>query len=73
MNPEPSSPRPVGPRGTPAFYASKPTRSTLFWRTFLPWQIWRFVWINLKMFRIIAKSHAGSRATSGTREGGGPA
>lgn len=39
------------------FYATKPTRRTLFLRTFLPWQVWRFLWINLKMFRIIARSH----------------
>ncbi|MEZ5356023.1 MAG: hypothetical protein R2762_25595 [Bryobacteraceae bacterium] len=37
--------------------APKPTRGTLFMRTFLPWQLVRFAWINLKMFRIIAKSH----------------
>ena len=40
-----------------AFYATKPTGITLFMRTFLPWQIWRFVWINLKMLIIIRKSH----------------
>ncbi len=42
----------------PAFYATKPTGATLFLRTFLPWQIWRFVRINLKMLVIIARSHA---------------
>lgn len=42
-----------------AFYATKPTRSTVFLRTFLPWQLWRFVEINLRMFRIIGKSHGG--------------
>jgi hypothetical protein len=40
-----------------AFYATKPTGTTLFMRTFLPWQIWRFVWINFKMLIIIRKSH----------------
>jgi hypothetical protein len=40
-----------------AFYATKPTGITLFMRTFLPWQIWRFVWINFKMLVIIRKSH----------------
>ncbi len=25
--------------------------------TFLPWQMWRFVWINLKMIGIIRRSH----------------
>ncbi len=37
--------------------APKPTRGTLFWRTFVPWQLLRFALINLKMFRIIARSH----------------
>jgi hypothetical protein len=41
----------------PAFYATKPTRGTVFMRTFLPWQIWRFLRINLKMFTIISRSH----------------
>ena len=41
----------------PAFYATKPTRFTLFLRTFLPWQMWRFIRINLKMFTIIHRSH----------------
>ncbi len=40
-----------------SFYATKPTRFTLFLRTFLPWQIWRFVRINLGMLQIIARSH----------------
>jgi len=38
-------------------YATRPTRRTLFWRTFLPWQIWRFAVINLKMIGIIRRSH----------------
>lgn len=38
-------------------YVSKPTRWTVFLRTFLPWQVWRFVRINLKMFDIIRRSH----------------
>lgn len=41
----------------PWFYATKPTRGTVFMRTFLPWQMWRFVWINLKMVGIIWRSH----------------
>ena len=40
-----------------AFYATKPTRATIFWRTFLPWQLVRFAWINLKMLVIIFRSH----------------
>jgi hypothetical protein len=39
------------------FYATKPTRWTLFLRTFVPWQICRFVWINAKMARIISRGH----------------
>ncbi len=45
------------PAATEWFYATKPTRGTLFWRTFLPWQIWRFIWINAKMVRIIRRGH----------------
>lgn len=41
----------------PWFYATKPTRGTIFMRTFLPWQIWRFLRINLKMITIIRRSH----------------
>ena len=39
------------------FYATKPTRTTVFFRTFLPWQMWRFLRINLKMITIIGRSH----------------
>ncbi len=41
----------------PSFYATKPTGMTLFMRTFFPWQVWRFAWINLKMLVIIRRSH----------------
>jgi len=40
-------------------YATKPTRMTLFWRTFLPYQAWRFLCLNLKMLGIIRQSHRG--------------
>jgi hypothetical protein len=40
-----------------ASYATKPTRFTVFMRTFLPWQLWRFAAINLKMIGIIRRSH----------------
>ncbi|MDT8066885.1 MAG: hypothetical protein ROO76_01830 [Terriglobia bacterium] len=49
-----SSPRPPL---TPTLYATKPTRFTVFIRTFLPWQFWRFIRINLKMLVIIRRSH----------------
>jgi hypothetical protein len=39
-----------------AVYVTRPTRTTVFLRTFLPWQVWRFARINLKMFRIIHRS-----------------
>ncbi len=38
-------------------YVTNPTRPTLFMRTFLPYQLWRFAVINLKMFEIIKRSH----------------
>jgi hypothetical protein len=37
-------------------YVTRPTRWTLFLRTFLPWQLWRFARINLKMIQIIRRS-----------------
>ena len=45
------------PRPTQAFYATKPTAPTRFFRTFLPYQILRFLFINLKMLQIIRISH----------------
>lgn len=49
----------IVPRGKNERWTSvtQPTAFTRFWRTFLPWQIYRFVAINLKMVRIIAKGH----------------
>jgi len=40
-----------------SFFATKPTAFTRFMRTFIPWQLVRFAVLNLKMIRIIAKSH----------------
>jgi len=37
--------------------AMKPTRWVLFWRTFFPYQLYRFVWINVRMLAMIWKSH----------------
>ncbi len=34
-------------------YVTRPTRLTVFLRTFLPWQVWRFFRINSKMIAII--------------------
>jgi hypothetical protein len=39
--------------------ATKPTGFTLFLRTFLPYQLWRFLRINMKMISIIRLSHKG--------------
>lgn len=50
-----------GDARSPFFYATKPTRGTLFWRTFLPWQFYRFLCINWKMIGMIRRSHAGGR------------
>ena len=43
---------------TNQFYATKPTHTTVFMRTFLPWQLWRFAVINLKMITMIRLSHS---------------
>lgn len=43
---------------TPAARAvMRPTKGTLFWRTFVPWQLVRFLLINLRMTAMILKSH----------------
>ncbi len=43
----------------PAYFIPTPSRTTLFFRTFFPWQAIRFVWINLKMLRMISIGHHG--------------
>ncbi len=45
------------PYAAAAPMAAVPTRWTIFLRTFIPWQMVRFVVINLKMFRLIWRSH----------------
>ena len=40
-----------------ALHAMKPTRWVLFWRRFFPYQVCRFVLINLRMLAMIWKSH----------------
>jgi hypothetical protein len=37
-------------------YVTRPTRWTIFLRTFVPWQLWRFARINLKMIRITRRT-----------------
>ncbi|MGB9609700.1 MAG: hypothetical protein ACPL7M_01915 [Bryobacteraceae bacterium] len=49
------------PHLRPWFYATKPTWWTRFLRTFLPWQVVRFIVINLKMLVLIRRSHRGLR------------
>ncbi len=34
-----------------------PTRWTLFVRTFIPWQIIKFAYYNLKMLKVLARGH----------------
>ncbi len=41
----------------PDVYATVPTGETVFLRTFLPWQLWKFIKINLKMLVVIRRSH----------------
>ncbi len=49
--------RTVLPPAAAAPMAAIPTPWTIFLRTFIPWQMVRFVVINLKMFRLIWRSH----------------
>ena len=48
---------------SPVAYATVPTPLTRFWRTFVPYQLLRFIVINVKMLRLIFKSHAPPPAT----------
>ena len=45
------------PHVTEGVVAPMPTRGTIFPRTFIPWQLVRFVVIHLKMIRLIWRSH----------------
>jgi hypothetical protein len=47
----------VHKRTSNAIYATKPTALTRWLRVSLLWQVIRFVVINLRMLRIIARSH----------------
>jgi hypothetical protein len=51
------SPLATVPSDDAAFFAPVPTPHTRAMRTFLPVQLWRFVVINVRMLRMIAKSH----------------
>lgn len=41
-----------------AYYPPQPTAMTKFFRTCVLWQLVRFVIINLKMLKVIAKGHS---------------
>jgi hypothetical protein len=55
VNPSPGSREAKVTAGT-APYVTRPTGWTRFTRTFVPWQLWRFARINMKMIRIIRSS-----------------
>lgn len=38
-------------------HAPLPTSTTLRMRTSLPYQLWRFLWINLRIYRMVVKEH----------------
>lgn len=40
------------------YYAPMPTKATLFWRNFIPWQAIRFLVLNLKILKIVVKGHS---------------
>ncbi len=40
-----------------AYYPPAPTAFTKYMRTSLPWQIYRFFAINLKILKLMARSH----------------
>ena len=45
--------------GEQSYFVPTPSRITVFLRTFLPWQLVRFVWLNLKMVRMISIGNHG--------------
>ena len=45
--------------GEQTYFVPTPSRATVFLRTFLPWQLVRFAWINLKMVRMISIGNHG--------------
>lgn len=38
-------------------YYLRPNKGTIFLRSFIPWQIYRFLVINIKMLKMMLKSH----------------
>ncbi len=45
-----------------AFFQSVPTDSALRSRKSIPYQLWRFVQINLKMMQVVRRSHSPAAA-----------
>ena len=43
---------------TPESYAAMPTKTTLFWRSFVPWQLIRFIVLNVKIIKIVVGGHS---------------
>lgn len=40
------------------YYAAHPTKTTMFWRKFWPWQAWRFMALNVKILKIVMQGHS---------------
>ncbi len=45
-------------RYTDQYYPPMPTKRTLFWRNFVPYQIWRFFVLNIKILKIVVMGHS---------------
>lgn len=43
---------------TPESYAPMPTKATLFWRRFIPWQVYRFIALNIMILKIVVGGHS---------------
>lgn len=39
-------------------FTTIPTKGTTFWRKFIPWQIFRFIVLNLKIMKIVVGGHS---------------
>jgi hypothetical protein len=39
-------------------YPPMPTKATLFWRRFWPWQVIRWIILNIKILRIVVGGHS---------------
>lgn len=40
------------------FFAPMPTKTTRFWRNFIPWQMIRFMVLNFKILKIVVRGHS---------------